>query len=274
MSPYTNWSRAEFAASLQQRSLPFPKLCNRKSYIAILRNADSEWQFRLFDLPKEIRLHIYEAALLVDMEQSLCYSNGPPQMRKNLSKPVLLHTCRQIRLEATSAFYRINRFPLDCNDHYDFLAASTDNLRHITLKINCCRDCWQYYVDIDLNNRDVRHWSARQREIIPDRVDNDPEYCRVLDLHESIPLSRWAEEYMNDDDDDWHFGGEEVAEEADRQHAECESASGGLSCYSRGHGRIVEGLWSEWPDGAISQWAFQSLGRHARDPWSPMSKVQ
>ncbi|KAI5257404.1 hypothetical protein E4T42_01025 [Aureobasidium subglaciale] len=120
MSPYTNWSRAEFVASLQQRNLPFPKLCNRKSYIAILRKADSEWQFRLFDLPKEIRLHIYEAALLVDMEQSLCYSNGPPQMRKNLSKPVLLHTCRQISLEATSAFYRINRFPLDCNDHYDF----------------------------------------------------------------------------------------------------------------------------------------------------------
>ncbi|CAD0030130.1 unnamed protein product [Aureobasidium pullulans] len=68
--PYIVFSRSDLAQCLQQRQIRLPKLSNRKTYAGALQKADAELRFRFLDLPKDVRLKIYRAALLNDMAEN------------------------------------------------------------------------------------------------------------------------------------------------------------------------------------------------------------
>lgn len=214
--PYATLSTFDLAQCLKQRQIPLPKVCDKRTYASALQNADTGLRFRFLDLPKDIRLQVYDSALLIDMDENLCINHGPPQMRRKLSKAPLLQTCRQIRLEGAAIFYGMNRFPLECNESFDreyaehprhnftsitlsWLSMLTDTdpeairqFRHITLKISCCSSHHQNYIDIDLNDRNARQWIIRERQIPPSYMTWAEGVCRVLKLLDPVPLAQWS----------------------------------------------------------------------------------
>ncbi|KAG2161042.1 hypothetical protein JADG_000781 [Aureobasidium aubasidani] len=123
---------SELAQCPEQRQIRLPKLSNRKTYAGALQKTDAELRFRFLDLPKDVRLKIYHSGLLKDMAEHQCAYHGERQMRRNMIKPPLLQTCRQIYLEATPIFYHINRSPLECSKTPDLECAA----RNQTLAIN------------------------------------------------------------------------------------------------------------------------------------------
>ncbi|KAK5703618.1 hypothetical protein LTR17_021942 [Elasticomyces elasticus] len=68
---------------------------------------------RLFTIPAEVRVRIYEYALI---------SNAPIMIEKDEPQPNILRTCRQIRKEAMSIYYTENDFSMTVHQ-WDGLAA-------------------------------------------------------------------------------------------------------------------------------------------------------
>ncbi|KAK3629413.1 hypothetical protein LTR56_018077 [Elasticomyces elasticus] len=68
---------------------------------------------RLFTIPAEVRVRIYEYALI---------SNAPIVIEKDEPQPNILRTCRQIRKEAMSIYYTENDFSMTIHQ-WDGLAA-------------------------------------------------------------------------------------------------------------------------------------------------------
>ncbi|THV82493.1 hypothetical protein D6D29_04600 [Aureobasidium pullulans] len=222
--PYIAFSRSDLAQCLQQRQIRLPKLSNRKTYAGALQKADAELRFRFLDLPKDVRLKIYHAALLNDMAESQCVYHGERQTRRNMIKPPLLQTCRQIYLEATPIFYHINRFPLECSNTSDLdFAARTkcwlsifenahaisnhiNDILHITLIMQCCKEHPIDHVKIDLGLRNSKHWFTCTKRTtykkplrgciyrFPDRL-----VCHDRTLAPLVSLARWSKKIVSDD---------------------------------------------------------------------------
>ncbi|THX81483.1 hypothetical protein D6D04_04043 [Aureobasidium pullulans] len=189
---------SELAQCLQQRQIRLPKLSDRKIYAGALQKADAELRSRSLDLPKDTR--------------------------RNMIKPPLLQTCRQIYLEATPIFYHINRFPLECSNTTDLdFAARTkrwlsilenahaisnhiNDIRHITLIMQCCREHPIDHVKIDLGLRNSKHWFTFTKPTtykkplrgciyrFPDRL-----VCHDRTLAPPVSLARWSKNVVSDD---------------------------------------------------------------------------
>lgn len=81
---------------------PYPKGVTLKYYyLRILDQADREWQFRIMDLPPEIRLEIIRNLLLFSRRHSLASVDTK-------AFPVILQTCKQILEEARGILYDEN----------------------------------------------------------------------------------------------------------------------------------------------------------------------
>ncbi|KAH0388700.1 hypothetical protein KCU92_g392, partial [Aureobasidium melanogenum] len=168
-NPYLTWSNEILIASLKQRGIALPRARNKSAYALALQSADTNRTFAFLNLPQEIKLLVYEAALKSDAE----HANLPNP--KPLTKPALLQTCRQIREEGTVIFYRINRFVLRfqrdalvASDRRSLSwlknyvgAAHLQHLRYITLAIPRCCGCMSSHIKIDLNCRDPLRWTVQ-----------------------------------------------------------------------------------------------------------------
>lgn len=174
-NPYLTWSNEVLIASLKQRGITLPRPRNKSAYALALQQADSIRVFAFMDLPLEVRLLVYEAALRIDGEDNHAGRlNFEP-----LLKPAILQTSRQLRQEGTAVFYHINRFVLHF-DQDDLLASdrrtlswmksyvgTTDlqHLRHITLALTRCYAYRVAHIHIDLNCRDPLRWTAQMKEL-------------------------------------------------------------------------------------------------------------
>ena len=65
---------------------------------------------RLLSLPAELRNCIYEHVLIDREPISLYFTHPADPIAQSCSGPALLHTCRQIRAEATQMYYSKNLF--------------------------------------------------------------------------------------------------------------------------------------------------------------------
>ncbi|KAI5271023.1 hypothetical protein E4T47_05673 [Aureobasidium subglaciale] len=104
MNPDLTWSRHEVMAALKQRQLSITGLETKSRFARRinLQAADERRAFRFMDLPKEVRMLIYEDAVL--KEEDWVVQCSP--------KPALLSVSRQVQQEASAAFFRVNRFQL------------------------------------------------------------------------------------------------------------------------------------------------------------------
>jgi hypothetical protein len=108
-NPYLEWSRDELVTALFQRRVPTPwlQIMSRFACRMALEEADRHRTFRLMDLPDELRVMVYEHALLSNM----------PFVVNDSNKPALLSVSLQVRQEASPVFFQINEFELRVKYH-------------------------------------------------------------------------------------------------------------------------------------------------------------
>ncbi|KEQ67774.1 uncharacterized protein M437DRAFT_80410 [Aureobasidium melanogenum CBS 110374] len=163
---YLTWSNEALITSLKQRGIALPRSRNKSEYALALQRADATRTFAFMNLPQEIRMMVYEAALNSDPADD----HANLARSKCSTRPALLQTCRQIREEGIAIFYRINRFVLFFssqgleNRSTSWLktyvdAAHFQHLRHITLAISRCCGCMTSLIKIDLSCRDPLNWT-------------------------------------------------------------------------------------------------------------------
>ncbi|KAI5206681.1 hypothetical protein E4T39_02280 [Aureobasidium subglaciale] len=104
MNPYLTWNCHEVMAALKQRQVFIAGLETMSSFKCrtALQEADEQRSFRFLDLPKEVRMLIYEDAVLKEVDWVV----------RGSSKPALLSVSRLIQQEASVAFFKVNRFQL------------------------------------------------------------------------------------------------------------------------------------------------------------------
>ncbi|THY06714.1 hypothetical protein D6D03_02138 [Aureobasidium pullulans] len=110
-NPYLQWGRQELMIALTQCKIPLPEQGegSRFKCRAVLEKAIRPSQSArslLLDLPKEIRMMVYELALWQDTDEPIDVVKDPRTW------PALSGVSRQVRQESTEVFLRTNRFRL------------------------------------------------------------------------------------------------------------------------------------------------------------------
>ncbi|KEQ85599.1 hypothetical protein M438DRAFT_334480 [Aureobasidium pullulans EXF-150] len=110
MNNYLAWSRREIMNALIQRQILIPGIesMSRTHCRIALEEADDRRSFHLMQLPKEVRLMVYEAAL----------SAEDVFVVRDSSKPALLSVSKQVQQEASEIFFRVNRFEFRIDHGY------------------------------------------------------------------------------------------------------------------------------------------------------------
>ncbi|THY73067.1 hypothetical protein D6C86_10409 [Aureobasidium pullulans] len=110
MNIYLAWSRREIMNALIQRQILIPGIesMSRTHCRIALEEADDRRSFHLMQLPKEVRLMVYEAAL----------SAEDVFVVRGSSKPALLSVSKQVQQEASEIFFRVNRFEFRIDHGY------------------------------------------------------------------------------------------------------------------------------------------------------------
>lgn len=123
--------------------------------------------FPLMQMPMELRLIVFKMALSIDQDNEMFIWN-----HKNVKKPPLLQTCREIRQIGTPLFYRNNSFVIETVDltSRTFLRAPEGNwLEEIggediaNLRFVTFGDTVQgeyYRIKIDLASNDPSGWTV------------------------------------------------------------------------------------------------------------------
>ncbi|THV81288.1 hypothetical protein D6D29_05494 [Aureobasidium pullulans] len=110
MNNYLAWSRREIMNALIQRQILIPGIesMSRTHCRIALEEADDRRSFHLMQLPKEVRLMVYEAALSAEDDFVV----------RGSSKPALLSVSKQVQQEASEIFFRVNRFEFRIDHGY------------------------------------------------------------------------------------------------------------------------------------------------------------
>lgn len=110
MNNYLAWSRREIMNALIQRRILIPGIesMSRTHCRIALEEADDRRSFHLMQLPKEVRLMVYEAALSAEDDFVV----------RGSSKPALLSVSKQVQQEASEIFFRVNRFEFRIDHGY------------------------------------------------------------------------------------------------------------------------------------------------------------
>ncbi|KAI5201288.1 hypothetical protein AUEXF2481DRAFT_3873 [Aureobasidium subglaciale EXF-2481] len=155
MNPHLTWSRHEVMAALKQRQLSITGLETKSRFACRinLQAADERRTFRFMDLPKEVRMLIYEDAVLKEVDWVV---QGSP-------KPALLSVSRQAQQEASAAFFRVNRFQLRiCGQGLSDMPLSLSD--HIPPSLGLYKAELQWFTVMGANNlAKVRHLSFISR---------------------------------------------------------------------------------------------------------------
>ncbi|THV64019.1 hypothetical protein D6D28_10224 [Aureobasidium pullulans] len=110
MNNYFPWSRQEIVNALKQRQILIPEIesMSRTHCRIALEEADDRRSFHFMQLPTEVRLTVYEAAL----------SAEDVLVVRGSSKPALLSVSKQVQQEASEIFFRVNRFEFRIDHEY------------------------------------------------------------------------------------------------------------------------------------------------------------
>ncbi|THX20720.1 hypothetical protein D6D12_10278 [Aureobasidium pullulans] len=189
-NPYHTWSFSDLSRSIKERGIKLPqnrnkrrgKKCKKKRTPKSLRKAlvkaDKSCNFRLMDLPTELRQLVYEMAIPNSISQSE-YEIGA----KVEKMPALLHTSSQVRREASPIFYRNNYIKLrltspcesrpiyKCRDRFEHIMGrnpsiwlpnidsfQVESLRFVSFKFFW--DCSKRRINMDLRSNDASHWTV------------------------------------------------------------------------------------------------------------------
>lgn len=182
---YRRWTREELKKALKDRKIWPPNVHNKDPYRTALEIADKNRQFAFMNLPKDIRMMVYDYALSFDKVQKWC---SP-----------LLCTGRAIREEGSATFFRLNRFRLHIFQgslHFKTMSwlhsigpNNISNLRQVLIVVD-----GHEAVEIDLRCKDASKWTFVMDEHSRfSCLRRNPE---TLDVR----FERWANFYLADND--------------------------------------------------------------------------